>query len=330
MIINYIKTRKRRNDEFQFFMHDFIDECIKYGFKPLKDFLPYYRIHIRAICRDILLYIYKFIHSFFPFLITRKKGNLLITANGVSIKDSLFPYYSGYNIIPVLWDCWPDQWETMIKDFKLFDIHYAFVTSSQVAKKINNETNIHATWIPEGIKMSLYDKGKSLTDRAIDVMNMGRRMQKYDKVLSNLKEKGIIKQIITSNINKNGNLNDKHVAYSNDQLHKMMSNSKIMVCFPRCDTNPEVAGNIETLTQRYWEAMLSRCVIIGRAPKELIDLINYNPVIEVDWENSEEQLVEILSNISNYQKLVDQNFLIAKEKADWSKRMCFIIDKINK
>ena len=31
----------------------------------------------------------------------------------------------------------------------------------------------------------------------------------------------------------------------------------MMVCFPQCDTNPMKAGNLETLTQRYWEAMLS-------------------------------------------------------------------------
>ena len=79
-----------------------------------------------------------------------------------------------------------------------------------------------------------------------------------------------------------------------------MSKSKIMVCFPQCDTNPGRAGNIETLTIRYWEAMLSGCVIIGRAPNELINLIGYNPVIEVDWERAQEQLEEILFCIENF------------------------------
>ena len=58
-----------------------------------------------------------------------------------------------------------------------------------------------------------------------------------------------------------------------------------------------MAGKIETLTQRYWECMLSRCLIVGRAPFELINLIGYNPVIEVEWGNESEQLLRILNNI---------------------------------
>ena len=51
---------------------------------------------------------------------------------------------------------------------------------------------------------------------------------------------------------------------------------------------PELAGDIETLTQRYWECMLSRIVMLGHAPQELIDLIGYNPVIEIDKEHVKE------------------------------------------
>ena len=126
-----------------------------------------------------------------------------------------------------------------------------------------------------------------------------------------------------------GNLNDKNIAYSNDELHHLMADSKIMVCFPRCDTNPETAVEIETLTQRYWEAMLSRCVIIGRAPKELINIIGYNPVIDVDWNNAEEQITHILATISDYQELVDKNYKTAIEYADWNKRMKQILNVVN-
>lgn len=309
-------------------MHDFIDECVKNGLTPLKDILPSYQWHIRAIIRNLLLVFYKLIHQHFPQLISRNKGNLIITGNGSTIEDSLFPYFCGYNVIPMLWDCWPDKWEIMIKDFKLFDINTVFVTSSQVVKRINAETNVHAVWIPEGINASLYNKGKELKDRTIDVMDMGRRMLEYEEVITKLQKEGVIQHVITSKIDNDGNLDDKHVVYTNEELHQMMSDSKIMICFPRCDTNPQTAGNIETLTQRYWEAMLSRSIIIGRAPKELIHFIGYDPVIEVDWKRPEKQLIQILSNISHYQELVNRNYKAAKEKADWSNRIGLITQSI--
>ena len=54
-------------------------------------------------------------------------------------------------------------------------------------------------------------------------------------------------------------------------------------------TQPEVAGDIETLTQRYWECMFSRMVMVGHAPQELIDFIGYNPVIELSDKISAEE-----------------------------------------
>jgi hypothetical protein len=86
-------------------------------------------------------------------------------------------------------------------------------------------------------------------------------------------------------------------------------------------THPENAGNLETLTQRYWEAMLSRCLIVGRAPKELTDLIGYNPVVDVDWNAPEDQLTHILSHIADYQGFVNKNYTVALKYASWDNRI---------
>ena len=45
-----------------------------------------------------------------------------------------------------------------------------------------------------------------------------------------------------------------------------------------------------TLTQRYWECMFSRMVMVGHAPQEFIDFIGYNPVIELNDKISAERL----------------------------------------
>lgn len=114
------------------------------------------------------------------------------------------------------------------------------------------------------------------------------------------------------------------------QLTATMAEAKITVSLPRCDTAPEETGGIETLTQRFWEGMLSRTVLLGRAPKELIDLIGYNPVITLDKENADEQVRDIVEHISEYQDLVDKNRETALKMAPWEIRMKAVMEWLEK
>jgi hypothetical protein len=67
--------------------------------------------------------------------------------------------------------------------------------------------------------------------------------------------------------------------------------------------------------------MLSRSVLVGRAPQELVDLIGYNPVITLDRQNAEKQIKDILAHINDYQPFVDKNREIALAMAPWSIRI---------
>jgi hypothetical protein len=138
------------------------------------------------------------------------------------------------------------------------------------------EMNILA--ITEGIDTSKYIEGKNLNERSIDLLEFGRRNKKVFDVN--------LPQNYTHLYSKNG----EHLFKTEQDLMNGLADSKITICYPRCDTQPQKAGDIETLTQRYWEAMLSQIVIVGRAPKELIDLIGYNPVIEIGKENQKERI----------------------------------------
>jgi hypothetical protein len=62
-------------------------------------------------------------------------------------------------------------------------------------------------------------------------------------------------------------------------------------------------------------------VMLGHAPKELVDLIGYNPVVELDTDHSAEQVQEILAHIEDYQSLVDKNRETAIRMGDWTVRM---------
>ena len=228
----------------------------------------------------------------------------------VSLNFDTFPDYIKYEIIPLVWDCWPKFFEFTYNWFLKNRVQTAIFTSSQNAemmKKILPHLNI--LFIPEGVNTQLYAKGKNLTDRKIDLFEFGRR---NDKVF-NVK----LPQEFNHLYSKNGN----QLFSSNNEFFQALADTKIAINFPRCDTQPEIAGNIETLTQRYWECMLSRIVMIGRAPKELVDFIGYNPVIDIDKQHAEEQVLHILNNIEDYQQLVDKNYETAQKKADWSHRM---------
>ena len=321
----YIKNRKRRKDEFQFFMHDFVDECKSVGFESVCDFFPSYKFHIRSLLKRGELLLYQLVKRWCPKLIKRKLA-VIITANGETIAENAFPYYFSCEIIPMLWDVWPSTWLQMYNDIRRFECKTVIVTVKSVADMINNEmSGVNALWVPEGITTNHYNKGNELVKRPYDILEMGRQMKPYHKVLCQMADSGIINGLKTSELNPDGTLNLAKLMFrSNEELYAEMPKYKIMICFPQCDTNPFRGGNVETLTQRYWEAMLSGCLMIGRAPQELIDLIGYNPVIDVDWGNPEKQLLNILNRVSSYQNLIEKNYVSAKQYASWYGRMNMI------
>ena len=227
----YIKKKTRRKEEFQFFMHDFIDSCVEYGFESKSDLFPSYRWHIRGVCRELLSRWYILAKRVSPRLIRRKHA-LMVTANGDTILDNVFPYYGFYDIVPVLWDVWPYTWGRMYAAFEALDVKTVLVSSSQVAEMINRETKVRAYWIPEGINARLYHKGTPLSQREYDVYEMGRRLEKYHIVLQGMLDSGMINRLQTSNLTKDGTLSSS-MSVSSEDFHTLISRFKIMICFPQ-------------------------------------------------------------------------------------------------
>ena len=111
---------------------------------------------------------------------------------------------------------------------------------------------------------------------------------------------------------------DSRPIFSYKELIDNLADARVVAAYTKQWTNPEESGGIDTLTQRYWECMLSRCVMIGHAPKELIDLIGYNPVVDVDRDKPTEQLQEVLAQIEDYQELVNRNRESALKFGVWT------------
>lgn len=228
----------------------------------------------------------------------------------VSINFDTFPDTAFYEIIPMIWDCWPCYFEKVCAWFEKYRVKTAIFTSSQTAERMRERfPDMNIMYCPEGIDVSCYKEGRVLKKRTIDLLEFGRS---NDKVL-----KADFPDSVNHVCTK---VNGKFV-FSNEQLYSAMCDAKVTIALPRSMTQPEIAGDIETLTQRYWECMLSRIVMVGHAPKELIDLIGYNPVIEMDYGNPVMQITDILTHIEDYQELVDKNRAYALKYGDWTLRM---------
>lgn len=279
------------------------DAWVKMGGKTMPSHYPPHLLHGFAFNKEL------------PAIWRSKKKAQLRFVEPVSISFDTFPDYTHYEIIPMIWDCWPMYFEKTCQWFIKHNVRTAIFTSSQTADRMKErfpEMNILA--ITEGIDSSKYKEGKNLNERSIDLLEFGRRNKIVFDV--NLPKK------YTHLYSKNG----EHLFKTEQDLVNGLADSKITICYPRCDTQPQKAGDIETLTQRYWEAMLSRIVIVGRAPKELIDLIGYNPVIEIGKENQKERIIDIINHINNYQSLVDRNKDTAKKMGSWDIRVRQIMD----
>ena len=242
-----------------------------------------------------------------PSLCRNKDEVRLRFVEPVSLSFDTLPDYARYEIIPFIWDCWPCYFDKVCAWFKKHNVRTAIFTSSQTAERMRGRfPEMNIMYCPEGIDTSRYSAGKPLAERDIDLLEYGRGSG------LNIEMDGM-KHVRTKK--------DGKYLYSNEQLVEVMADAKVTIALPRSITEPEKAGDIETLTQRYWENMLSRIVMVGHAPKELVDLIGYNPVIEMNMGHSKEQIMDIIAHIGDYQELVDKNLQIAIKQGRWCLRI---------
>lgn len=297
-----------KNSSYQFFLQNMAEALIHFGFQKINGIRLKWKFRL-IIGKLSLSCNIHFMTNF----------NKAIIILGAGYIDSFaFPFGYTNEIIPILWDTWPKYWKRIIASFKRHNIKIAFFTQRQVAEYIGTQLpTVKCYYLPEAIAAKGYKRGGNLLERHIDLLELGRIYMKYHNL------------VLASNIpalkkHMYQHTEDELLFNDFEELTGGLADSKITICFPRCITHPEHAGNVETLTQRYWECMLSRTVILGHAPDELLDVLGYNPVIEIAWENVSVQINDILTHISVYQTLVDKNYYTALKFGLLETRMPFI------
>lgn len=294
---------------YQYFMQWFVDACEGAGIEGVDNIQMPWKIRL-FVARSR-------ISSQLSFVC--RHNHVLIVPCGGYPDSFCFPFGYTHEIVPVLWDTWPRYHDRIVSSFRRHCVKVAFFTQRMVAEKIHALLpNVACHWLPEGINEAVYIKGERLSARSHNVLELGRLNQDYHSAIMGGGGRGVMFRDQREGLLFN----------DFDSLKQGLSDTKIVVNFPRCDTNPEMAGGIETLTQRYWESMLSRSLMIGRAPKELVDFIGYNPVIDVDWRNPMKQLKSLLANIDSYQDFVDKNYRVALQMSPWRERVPKLLESI--
>ena len=298
-----------KNSDYQFFMQDLADELIGFGVPKVNPLGIPYKIRLLVakigLSRNIPLF--------------SNNNQLFVLCAGYP-DYAVFPFGYTNNIVPILWDTWPKYWGNIIASFKRHNVKRAFFTQRQVAEYVQKKLpQVQCFYIPEALNPKGYKKGEKLDTRRIDVLELGRLYVPIHQEVLKLSNTTKLTHLYADEVTK------KLLFESFEELTRGLADSKIVINYPRCITHPQMAGNVETLTQRYWECMYSRCVMVGHAPQELIDFIGYNPVIEATQDTIQNVIKEILANPEQFQGLVDSNYDVAVNCGSWKSRIPLIL-----
>ena len=222
-----------------------------------------------------------------------------------------------------MFDTWPKCHDMLQQFVKHYKVEYLFLSSSQATERLKNSVGkTQVFWIPEGINPDEY-KYYPFDRKDIDVLSFGRRYDKYHNIINKYLETHHKKYVF---VESPGNFIFPTRALFVDGLGR----SKISICFPSNITNPERAGDIQTMTIRYLQSMISKNLIVGRAPEEMVTLFGYNPVIEVDMHDPVSQLHDIMSNYPSYFSLIEKNFSTVLKYHTWNNRWKLITELLTK
>lgn len=233
------------------------------------------------------------------------------------------PYVLGscHNKSIFLFDAWPYSYDSIVGFCNYYKIDYLFLTSTRSTEIIKKRIpNTRVEYIPEAIKFDEY-KFLDYSEKTIDIVAIGRKWDLYHSlIVDGLRSKNV--NYWYSPVSTNGKL----LFPDRESFILGLAKSKISVCVPQNITHPQKAGDVETMTVRYLQSMASKCLVIGLAPKEMVDLFGYNPVITIDLDNPVEQIINILDHFDEYIPLIEKNYVAVKNNHTWNNRIQDMIE----
>jgi hypothetical protein len=243
----------------------------------------------------------------------------MLVVGGYVPDATCFPTSLWTRFIPYFFDCWEPAFSRWESFFRRNRTELAFLTARYATEHFQQRfPSRRFLWLPESVDPAAYQCGIPLANRAIDILELGRKFDVFhDRLAPVLADAGM------SHLYEK--VKGEIIFPTRDGLVSGLANSRVSICFPQSLTNPERCGKVETVTLRYFESMASKCLIVGKCPLELQDLFGYNPVVEVD---DPAEVMDVVRNIEDYQTFVDQNYQKLLEVGTHSVRVNSLITEL--
>ena len=212
-----------------------------------------------------------------------------------------------------LFDAWPKFYPKIQSFVRDWGIQHAFVSSSQSAARLAGWVEgCRFHWVPEGVTPQNYHQYPN-SARNIDVLQFGRRYELYHQQIVSALEKAGKTYLYEP---APGQL----IFPDRPAFVDGLARARVSICFPSNITHPERAGDVSTLTLRYLQSLASKCLVVGAAPPEMVELFGYNPVIQADLNDPAGQLLSILENYDDFAELIERNYRKVVAEHTWEQR----------
>jgi hypothetical protein len=172
---------------------------------------------------------------------------------------------------------------------------------------------VHCVWLPEAVDPDQYRREVPLELREIDVLELGRRNEQMHDLAAPVIAREGLRYLYEV---RKGEL----IFDGSQALVEGLSQSKISVLYPSSVTHPARSGDVETVTHKYFESMASGCLVVGRSPRELVEMFGYDPLVPLDENDPGSHLAELVRTIDSYRSYVERNYDRLLEVATWDVR----------
>jgi hypothetical protein len=214
-----------------------------------------------------------------------------------------------------MFDAWPRYMPWLVDFADHFSVKAIFFSARQSCQLFNERGiggRTRGHWLPEGIAPDDY-AWLPVEGKDIDVLEFGRRHEVYHNQIRPALQAAGAAHVYA----KPGEL----LFPSKHDLCHALSRAKICICFPSSVTDPERAEGVSTMTLRYLQAMISRCLVVGQAPSDIAEVFGYDPVVAYDGSDPASQLLNLARNFGQYQSLVERNHAAVVSSHLWRNRL---------
>jgi hypothetical protein len=229
----------------------------------------------------------------------RRPPRVVVTVTWAS-EATLFPASCFHEVVPFIFDCWPEQfdrWEALLRRHR---VRLAFFSARDAMAAMQRRLPaLDARWLPEACDPSKFHPGMPLAERTIHVMEMGRKHAPVHEALR--AGLGGLRHVFSAKDSSTP------IFARLDDLYRAMGDTVVSICHPRSVTHhADATERVETMTQRYLETIGSGALAVGQSPAELRDLFGFDPVIELSKVDPAGHVRDILRDASGYQAHADR------------------------